>query len=402
MADGSGVPALPEGLRDWAALDGARLVLDAVRQRAARSQHTERGVLRLALTAEQRRDVGRLLGTRWEVSGRAVRLQDVAAAAGEHGLTVRGLVEALDGAPVVASREVRERRQVDVAERRQAARQVLLAGGVPAAVADGWLAEQPAAAYTGGELTVVVDQVRRVWPALPGPEGTPVRLATLAATSLSDAHALDADRPAGRAVARLAAAAWDGPARPQRSRQDWRRAWRAAGVLCDEVSSRVLVLNLELSGTAPAVALCAAARGEPVWLTLRALAGEWTARAAGPVFVCENPSIVEAAADVLGAGCAPLVCTDGNPSTAATELLRGLAAAGCRLRVRADFDPAGLGIVHRIRELATGSSTWRFDGESYASVAGVPGATAAFDRGTLPVPVHEEALLPVLLADLGR
>jgi hypothetical protein len=38
----------------------------------------------------------------------------------------------------------------------------------------------------------------------------------------------------------------------------------------------VLVLDLPLDGPATAARLCAATPGEPVWLSLRALEGEWS------------------------------------------------------------------------------------------------------------------------------
>jgi hypothetical protein len=88
----------------------------------------------------------------------------------------------------------------------------------------------------------------------------------------------------------------------------------------------VLVLDLPLDGPAPAARLCAATPGEPVWLSLRALDGEWSAPTGTQVFVCENPTIVEAAADELGSCCPPVVCTDGIPTTAALDLLAGLSA----------------------------------------------------------------------------
>lgn len=57
--------------------------------------------------------------------------------------------------------------------------------------------------------------------------------------------------------------------------------------------------------------------GEPQRLTLRELAnGALLPLADEPLFVCENPSVVAAAADRLGSRCRPLVCTEGIPSTA--------------------------------------------------------------------------------------
>jgi uncharacterized protein (TIGR02679 family) len=167
-------------------------------------------------------------------------------------------------------------------------------------------------------------------------------------------------------------------------------------VLCDEVSSRVLCLNVRLAGTAPAVAIANAAPGKPTWLTLRSLNGTLSG-VPGRVFVCENPPVVEAAADALGAGCPPLVCTDGVPTAAVLELLNRLVASGCDLWVRADFDAAGRTVVETIRARVGSITPWRFDRRTYEAVSGRDVDSLA---GALPVVVHEEALLARLIDDL--
>lgn len=150
------------------------------------------------------------------------------------------------------------------------------------------------------------------------------------------------------------------------------------GVVCDGVSSQVLVLNLPLTGEGPAVALTAV-QAEPVWLTLRALLQPFALAEGVPeVFVCENPSIVEAAADRYGALSRPLVCTYGLPNLATMTLLVALASRAT-LRVRADGDAVGWRIVERLLRLP-GAKPWRMpDG---------------LDR-------YEEELLEDLLADLA-
>ena len=60
------------------------------------------------------------------------------------------------------------------------------------------------------------------------------------------------------------------------------------------------------------------------------------------VWVCENPSVVEEAAEKLGARCAPLICVEGRPSVAATPLLGALSRCGTELRYHGDFDWSGL------------------------------------------------------------
>jgi Protein of unknown function C-terminus (DUF2399) len=78
------------------------------------------------------------------------------------------------------------------------------------------------------------------------------------------------------------------------------------------------------------------------------------------VFVCENPSVLIAAADELGTQGLPLVCTNGRPSAAAMRLLTGLAEAGTVLHIRADDDPAGQEIVSGIMKAIPGARLWRF------------------------------------------
>ncbi|SDB93667.1 TIGR02679 family protein [Raineyella antarctica] len=238
-------------------------------------------------------------------------------------------------------------------------------------------------------------EVSRVVQELPREGNLP--LAALAAAVFADAHALDRSRPLGRAMARflaLRAAVADsisgGAARdstvapafeftdPLSTPAGWRAAWASAGVTCDAVSSQVLVLNLSLVGDAPAVAICGACPGEPTWLTLRSLEGSFGLASPQDVFVCENPTIVEAAAAMSGARSRTLVCTFGRPSAAAWALLRGLVPAA-RLHFRADGDVTGWSIVETFLTEFPQATTWRMP----------PGMTA-----------FEEELLGDLLSDL--
>jgi uncharacterized protein (TIGR02679 family) len=197
-------------------------------------------------------------------------------------------------------------------------------------------------------------------------------LLTEVATSLfGNPHALDRDQALGRAAVRVlaAAAAVRAGDDPGQAAADgvltagrWRQTWADAGVACDRVSATVLALNVPLVGDAAAAALSTAAAGEPVWLTARSLAGSWSpAPGLGAVRVCENPSVVEAAADELGPDCPPLVCTYGRPSTAAYALLRGLHAAGVPLLVSGDRDAAGEQITAELLAASPGAEPWRPD-----------------------------------------
>jgi uncharacterized protein (TIGR02679 family) len=153
-----------------------------------------------------------------------------------------------------------------------------------------------------------------------------------------------------------------------------------------------------------------------LWLSLRSITGDWSVPAGGPVFVCENPTVLEAAADEHGAACAPMVCTDGMPSIAALDLLAGLAGAGRSIRVRADVDDAGFVVVDQVRSVVPDATAWRFDVATYADHLGLsdsdgpadaPGDGDDVDQLRLlyarrGVVVHEEALLDELVGDVGH
>lgn len=403
---------IPDGLKEWARLAGPALVLSAVRERAARGAATETGTPRITLTPEQRREVGRLLGKPWELEGKPLRLQVLAAALAEHGLTVREFIEAIDGSEMVnlRLRRAKERTsaQQSAAAERLAARHVLRAAGIEDAAIETWLADQGLPKPGGGELLAVAERAATVWTKLPGSKGS-IPLAQLAAqVSDHNAHALDFKEPLGRAVVRLIAAA-NGVEKPTRGGRIWRHTWALAGVKCDGVSSRVLVLNLPLTGESPAARWSAAAPGEPLWLTLRSLPSQWSVRYATTVFVCENATVVEAAAERLGAHCPPMVCTDGYPANAALDVISGLVEAGCKLQIRADFDADGLAIVEQISAVAPDSVGWRYDAATYArhlsttvrldfSLGGFAELKDLYRRHGIAV--HEEALLDELVDDL--
>jgi uncharacterized protein (TIGR02679 family) len=87
------------------------------------------------------------------------------------------------------------------------------------------------------------------------------------------------------------------------------------------------------------------------------------------VFVCENPAVVAIAADQLRATCAPLVCVEGIPSTAAWQLLQSLVGHGAQLGFHADFDWDGIKIGNLLVE-RLGARPWRFGhGEYRAAMA---------------------------------
>lgn len=269
-------------------------------------------------------------------------------------------------------------------------------------------------------------QVAGVLSRLPSP-GVPI--GRLAAECCGDAHALDDGQPAGtlalsgaRALAGLPFAA-DGGADARRA------AWGAMGVHLDELSSLVLCLGLPGDTRTPLGRLLELHReaGQPTMLTLRQLRCHDGPLRAGLVRVCENPVVVAAAADELGARCQPLVCVGGQPSAAGWRLLDHLAAGGAQCLYHGDFDWGGIRIAGAVRERAVRAHArwgpWRYDRDAYETLAaGMPVAhpatrlarltsepvttpwdpalaTAMAHRG---IRVEEELTLDVLLADLAR
>lgn len=258
----------------------------------------------------------------------------------------------------------------------------------------------------------------------------------LAADVLGDAHALDN----GRGVAALVLAVWRQTATPapdgiapvadedgdtvRKSREDVdqelagsaervRDTWAKAGVLVNELARPVLFLNLPTTGIRSGLWPV----GEPAYASLRSLLRSpprWDA-AARDVYVCENPNLLAIAADRWGAGCAPLVCTDGMPAAAQRCLLAQLAQAGAQLHYHGDFDWPGLRIGnHIMRE--HGARPWRFGAVDYiAALRTVRGLAhplagkaveASWDGALAPamcehrIAIAEEALVDSLLRDL--
>jgi uncharacterized protein (TIGR02679 family) len=239
-------------------------------------------------------------------------------------------------------------------------------------------------------------------------------IAELAALVCGDSHGLDVGRPLGTLGVRVAAALAD--LDTWRGSEARREAWARVGVLCDELSGPVLVLGLTAADdglTSRALRLHAEA-GEPYRVTARQLLRHRPCLAPvvanRAVFICENPSVVAAAANRLGADCAPLICTDGQPRTPARLLLGLLSAAGAELHYHGDFDWPGIHIANLIiyRYLAR---PWRMATDDYLATTGgtklqgrpVPADwdydldAAMLEQGRA---VHEEQVLNDLINDL--
>nr|WP_255671588.1 TIGR02679 family protein [Glycomyces amatae] len=239
-------------------------------------------------------------------------------------------------------------------------------------------------------------------------------LPVLAQRTLGGPHALDT----GRLPALVLRAIAVETGRPDPLDAEQRReVWEAAGVVCDELSSTVLVAGLAPEGDSflASTLRAAKAEGEAVAVTLGQLRRSpiTFAPSTTVVSVVENPSVVQAALDRFGAAVPPLICVSGRLHVAARRLLRALTTAGLDVRYHGDFDPAGISIATDVIT-NLGARPWRMGAADYLdALAPGPG----FDPDMVPATpwdatlreamrreattVYEEAVVDGLLDDLA-
>lgn len=246
-----------------------------------------------------------------------------------------------------------------------------------------------------------------------------VPLGRLAAECCGDAHALDDGRPVGTLVQSAVHALAGLPFPADASADSRRGAWAAVGVHLDELSSHVLSLGLPGDTRTALGKMLASGReaGQPAMLTLRQLRCHDEPLPVAWVRICENPVVVAAAADELGAECQPLVCVGGQPSVAAWRLLELLAAGGAEFSYHGDFDWGGIRIAGAVYHRVNWRPWW-YDRQAYeaavsaahpltlAGLVGDPTATPwdpelAAAMRHINVRIEEELTLDALLRDLS-
>uniref|UniRef100_UPI001891D958 TIGR02679 domain-containing protein n=1 Tax=Catenulispora pinisilvae TaxID=2705253 RepID=UPI001891D958 len=298
-------------------------LVDRVAERIAGADPAAEGTATLALpTPEQRRAVERLLG-RPPGRGRSltVRLPDVDTVLKDSGICPAGLaaaVQALRG-PISVRQEAVSAAQIAWESAHEpleslAVKRPELAVWLHRVRTTGLLKRQAADPATGAELA---RRTASVLAMLPHPG---IVRQVLAARTVGDAHALDDGRPltalvmsAIRSLAALTVA-------DTADAEGRRHAWATAGVATDDLSSRVLVLNIPPPNDAGFLArllALGATAGEPLVLTLRHLESLPDTTSTNPtaagdlsgttISVCENPAVVSAAATELGPACPPLI-----------------------------------------------------------------------------------------------
>ena len=397
---------------------GLGWVLDRLAERMSRGRSLTGTIANAHATPEERRALDDLLGRR-STAGKQLSL-DLAEL--EQTLRSAGMAERLEDA-VVACRGAIENQRAQ-AERQQEEWTALFDGARSRCHGDEGLLSWIGALVRDGSLKRIargdlataaklMDDAMRVISRDPSEE---ILLANLAAGCGGDSHALDRGQPLATLCLRAIAAVHgiDG----QRSADARRKAWAAIGVIIDDLSAPALVFNLRAatnSALGPVLDLHRQ-QGQPAFLTYRQLQNVNSFEPLDPamrvVFICENPSIVSAAAREIGARCQPLVCTNGQPASATHLLLSQLRQAGAELRCHADFDWAGLRIMDQLaREHA--AIPWRMSAEAYIAIEGTVSVDpqsfitawepelgdALRARGKA---VFEEQVIRCLLDDLGN
>ncbi|MGW2699898.1 TIGR02679 family protein [Streptomyces sp. NPDC001340] len=402
----------------------------AARTRLERNGLQPTGTIRLDhLDAQEREALSLLLARPITGLTATIRLSDLDARLRASAVG-RGLSSTLEelGRPLTDRRAVR---QAAVAERARVWSTAQAEVDATSLSAQPWTAQWLDEIRRGGTLarqdphtatTVVTQAVQTLATLFPGtgPRPTPATWGRgeLATRATGSAHGLDDGTLLSRLVLRGIALARgvefpvDAPAR--------RALWRTASVTPDEVSSTALAYALRpTGGTWREAALRERADHHmETHLTLRELRTLSLKMPAGTrVHVCENPRVVEAAADT--GRTAPLICTSGSATTVVLTLLDALAATGCTFVYHGDFDWPGIALANRITQRYD-AEPWRMRAADYEYLAtrteahGTPQialtgprAEAVWDAELAPamnalgIALHEEAALDLLLEDLG-
>ena len=425
---------LPEGLSRYLGDDSLAALWGAIRARLERNGLSSSGHVRVPLDDRGADRLAGLLGTpvragevKIALAALDTALRRSSAAAGLVTVTA-----AVTGSTLVDRRATRAAQSASWARIWDSLDAGLVAAGLAHTT---WASDFVEAVRRSGQLTraglsAATDAVAHSVTALgelaaygpliePGSEIVESRweLAELAGRCTGDAHGLDDGRLAATLVLRAAAIALDQPM-PATAAQR-RELWARLGVTPDLVSGTVLVWGLRPPGPSRWAGMMRDRADLRVvtHLTLHELrnaaAGAALATTDQPVHACENPQILQAAARADRTG--PVVCFAGNPASAGLLLLHRLIDAGAAVRYHGDFDWPGIAIANRL--ITIGATPWRMFATDYTeavsaleqpahlALTGAPidtpwdEALSAHMRRT-GIAVHEESLLPTLLADL--
>jgi uncharacterized protein (TIGR02679 family) len=245
-------------------------------------------------------------------------------------------------------------------------------------------------------------------------DAPPVALPALAAHITGDTKALNPGTTLATLVMR-ALALREGAGRPASAAQR-RELWDLSNVIADDLASRVLVLNLAAHGDGLGEWLTGAARyGTPFQVTLHQLDTHPIRLRPTRIFACENPAVLRRACAELGPVCPPLICGEGQPSTAFHKLVRIAMASGGELAYHGDFDWPGVAITAKVIG-RHGARPWRMTSGDYLSGVKAGDTAVALRGDPVPTPwepelcetmratgqaIYEETVADQLLADLS-
>lgn len=406
----------PERLRRLLGAPELGWLVDRIRIRLERGEPVDGTVTLVGATPEQRRAAARLLSHR---AGRgtslSVALPDVDAALRRSGITcgLRGAVEILAGRPV-RNREAERASQIrHFHEALEAARRSRLSGQKwHVAWLDSITRDSTLIRLTRQGQQHLLTQATAVLERLPNGSDEPaVLLPALAEAVTGDTEALNAT-PLADLILRALALRESVPVPAGREAE--RALWTTAGVVTDDLSSQVLVLNLRAGGDRLGNWLTEAAEsGEPFRITLHQLTVMSILPLAIDLYVCQNASVLRAAASQLGSDSATLVCAEGEPSVACYRLLQTAVATGTRIRWHSDLDWTGLrATATAVKRL--GAVPWLMRAGDYRTALPAsseplrgPAAGSPWDPGLAELmhaagrAVTENLQLPAMLADLA-
>ncbi len=193
-------------------------------------------------------------------------------------------------------------------------------------------------------------------------------LAVFAAEISGNPHFLDRGVPAGQLLV-AALCCLENREAPQNARQ-WRELLHQVGIAPDSLSSFVHVYGLGLEtdrGLHPAYEAFRRL-GEPCVVTLENLRGIAGVEIAGEAaFVVENEMVFGYLLENAGRPARTLLCTSGQPRTAALEVLDRIVQSGKRLCYSGDMDPEGLEMADRLwKRYGSQLEIWRMSPAEYA------------------------------------
>lgn len=199
------------------------------------------------------------------------------------------------------------------------------------------------------------------------PERPEMRLAVLAAKATGNPHALDRQTTVGTlftyGLCRRCESGFP------RNAREWKELYERNGILVDELSHTVIAYGLTLlTGQGPHPAYEGYRRQkEPCVISLANLRKIESAHGETKrIYIVENEMVFSELLERVLPGPATILCTSGQPRTAAYRLLELLAAGGARLFYAGDLDPEGLGIADRIwQSFPDHVRIWRMGEEDY-------------------------------------